>query len=179
MCRCIVLSLKNRERKGGKLVGNTTIDRVFETTFLVIFSLCNLDGSGKILKLLCDVWKEVIFKKQNDFKSCLVIVWAIDVDDVISEGCKRPVEEHKRIEQRTFIVSLLPQVIVDRLKYSLSSDRFWSFNYTASAMYFQVKRKIKVDRDRSLCLVSKVIFDKMTTGGADNQNNKGQCRVKK
>ena len=124
MCRCIVLSLKNRERKGGKLVGNTTIDRVFETTFLVIFSLCNLDGSGKILKLLCDVWKEVIFKKQNDFKSCLLIVWAIDVDDVISEGCKRPVEEHKRIGQRTFIVSLLSQVIVDRLKYSLSSDRF-------------------------------------------------------
>ena len=115
MCRCIVLSLKNRERKGGKLVGNTTIDRV-ETTFLVIFSLCNLDGSGKILKLLCDVWKEVIFKKQNNFKSCLVIVWAIDVDYVISEGCKRPVEEHKRIGQRTFIVSLLSQVIVDRLK---------------------------------------------------------------
>ena len=74
MCLCIVLSLKNRERKGGKLVGNTTIDRVFETTFLVILSLCNLDVSGKILKLLCDVWKEVIFKKQNDFKSCLVIV---------------------------------------------------------------------------------------------------------
>ena len=25
----------------------------------------------------------------NDFESCLVIVWAIDVDDVICEGCKR------------------------------------------------------------------------------------------
>ena len=31
------------------------------------------------------------------FESCLVIVWAIDVDDVIFEGCKWPVEEHKRI----------------------------------------------------------------------------------
>ena len=31
----------------------------------------------------------------NDFKSCLVIVWAFDVDDIICEGCKRPVEEHK------------------------------------------------------------------------------------
>ena len=31
----------------------------------------------------------------NDFESCLVIVWAID--DVICEGCKEPVEEHKRI----------------------------------------------------------------------------------
>ena len=73
-----------------------------------------------------------------------MIVWAIDVDDVISEGCKRPVEEHKRIEQRTFIVSLLPQVIVDRLKYSLSSDRFWSFNYTASAMYTKLSEKLKL-----------------------------------
>ena len=26
------------------------------------FSLCNLNGSGKVLKLLCGVWKEVIFK---------------------------------------------------------------------------------------------------------------------
>ena len=32
----------------------------------------------------------------NDFESCLMIIWAIDVD-VICEGCKRPVEEHKRI----------------------------------------------------------------------------------
>ena len=30
----------------------------------------------------------------NDFKSCLAIVWAIDVDDIICEGCKRPVKEH-------------------------------------------------------------------------------------
>ena len=33
----------------------------------------------------------------NGFESCLGIVWAIVVD-VICEGCKRPVEEHKRIE---------------------------------------------------------------------------------
>ena len=26
------------------------------------FSFCYLDGSGIVLKLLCDVWKEVIFK---------------------------------------------------------------------------------------------------------------------
>ena len=32
----------------------------------------------------------------NDFESCLVIVWVIDVD-VIFEGCKWPVEEHKQI----------------------------------------------------------------------------------
>ena len=33
----------------------------------------------------------------NDFEFFLVIVWAMDVDDVICEGCKRPIEEHKRI----------------------------------------------------------------------------------
>ena len=46
---------------------------------------------------------------------CFMIVWAIDVD-VIWEGCKRPVEEHKRIGLCTFIVSLRSQVIVDHLK---------------------------------------------------------------
>ena len=55
----------------------------------------------------------------NDFESCLVIVWAIDVDDFIFEGCKRPVEELKRIGWCTFIVSLLSEVIVGHLKYSL------------------------------------------------------------
>ena len=33
----------------------------------------------------------------NNFESRLVIVWAINVYDVIFEGCKWPVEEHKRI----------------------------------------------------------------------------------
>ena len=33
----------------------------------------------------------------NDFEFFLVIVWAMDVDGVICEGCKRPVEERKRI----------------------------------------------------------------------------------
>ena len=37
------------------------MDRVFETTFIFLFSLCNLDGSGKVLKLLCGVRKEVMF----------------------------------------------------------------------------------------------------------------------
>ena len=50
--------------------------------------------------------------------------WAINVDDVIYEGCKWPVEEHKRIGCYTFIVSLLSQPIVDHFKYSLSCGRF-------------------------------------------------------
>ena len=39
----------------------------------------------------------MIFKSANDFKSRFMIVWAIDVDDVIYEGCRRLVEEHRRI----------------------------------------------------------------------------------
>ena len=53
-----------------------------------------------------------------------MIVWAIDVEDVICEGRKGPVEKHKRIGLYTLIVSLLSQVMVDRLKYSLSCRRF-------------------------------------------------------
>ena len=34
---------------------------------------------------------------QTTSESCLVIVWAIDVNDVIFEGCKWPVEELKQI----------------------------------------------------------------------------------
>ena len=53
-----------------------------------------------------------------------MIVWAIDEDDVIFEGCKWPVEEYKRIGWYTFIVSLLSQVIGDHLKYSPFCKRF-------------------------------------------------------
>ena len=34
--------------------------------------------------------------RTKDFESCLVIVWAIDVNEVIYEGYKRSVEEHCR-----------------------------------------------------------------------------------
>ena len=40
----------------------------------------------------------MIFNPANDFESCFImIVWAIDVDDVIHEGCIRLVEEHGHI----------------------------------------------------------------------------------
>ena len=42
----------------------------------------------------------MIFKAKeyaNNFESCFMIVWAIDVDDVINEGFKRLFEEHRRI----------------------------------------------------------------------------------
>ena len=33
-------------------------------------------------------------RRLYNFESSLVVVWAIDVDHVICEGCKRLVEEH-------------------------------------------------------------------------------------
>ena len=60
----------------------------------------------------------------DDSGSCLMIVWAINEDDVICERCKRYVEEHKRIGWYTFIVSLLSQVTVDHSKNSLSCKRY-------------------------------------------------------
>ena len=41
------------------------MDGVFEIIFFLHFSRCNVDGSGKVLKLLCGLWKEVNFKKQK------------------------------------------------------------------------------------------------------------------
>ena len=107
-------------KESGKHVEKRTMDRLFEATFLVIFpSVTWIDG-GKVLKLLFGVWKEVIFKKAkdctNEFESYLVIVWAIDVDDAICEGCKRPVEEHLLLGWYTLIVPSSSQVIVDHLK---------------------------------------------------------------
>ena len=35
------------------------------------FFFCYLDGKGKVLKLLCDVWKEVIFKMKKIVQTIL------------------------------------------------------------------------------------------------------------
>ena len=68
----------------------TTMDRVFNTTF-----------KRQSLKFVVWCVKGSDFQKEKDytidFESCFMVVWAIDIDDVIGEGCKRPVEEHKRI----------------------------------------------------------------------------------
>ena len=70
---------------------------VFETTFLLIFSSVTKMEEAKSCNdcVMCG-WK-LFSKCKRLFESCLVIVWAIDVDDIIFEGCKWPVEEHKRI----------------------------------------------------------------------------------
>ena len=62
---CRFLTRESREKRVRKTRRKTTMDRVFEKNFSCHFSLCNLDGSDKVLKLFCGVWKEVIFKKQK------------------------------------------------------------------------------------------------------------------
>ena len=39
----------------------------------------------------------------DDSESCLMIVWAINEDDVICERCKRSVEEHNCILLHTMV----------------------------------------------------------------------------
>ena len=54
-----------KKKKQENTSENNNGSRILKKNFHVIFSLCNLDGSGKVLKLLCGVWKEVIFKRQK------------------------------------------------------------------------------------------------------------------
>ena len=55
---------ESRKDKAGKYAGKQQWIEYLRRLFLSFFPL-NLDGSGKVLKLLCGEWKEVIFKKQK------------------------------------------------------------------------------------------------------------------
>ena len=48
-----------KKKKQENNSGSSTWDN-----FSCHISLCNLDGSGKVFRLLCGVWKEVVFKKR-------------------------------------------------------------------------------------------------------------------
>ena len=56
---------ESRKKEAGKYVGKQQWIEDFKKKISCHFSLCNLDGSGKVLKLLCGVWKEVIFKRKK------------------------------------------------------------------------------------------------------------------
>ena len=88
---------ESRKERSRKIRRKTTMDRVFETTFLVIFP-SELRWKRQSLKIVVWCVEGSYFQKAkdctDDFESCLVFVWAINVDDVICEECKRPVEEH-------------------------------------------------------------------------------------
>ena len=117
---------ESRKKRRRKTRRKTTIGRVFETTFLVIFP--SVTSKRQNLKIVVRCVEGSYFQKAKDctngFESCLVIVWVMDIYNVICEGRKGPVEEHKRNGlSYTLIASLLSQVMVDRLKYSLCCRR--------------------------------------------------------
>ena len=75
--------LRNRERKEvekyvGKNSGSSIRDNLSSH-----FLFCNLDGSGKVLKLLRDVWKEVISKCKRLYKRLRVVSF-----DCLGDRCR-------------------------------------------------------------------------------------------
>ena len=65
--------LKNRERKEvEKYVGKNSGSSIWDN-LSSHFLFCNLDGSGKVLKLLRVVWKEVISKCKRLYKRLRVV----------------------------------------------------------------------------------------------------------
>ena len=62
---CVGFPLKNRERKeAGEYIRKKNGLSIWDNLSSHFF-FCYLDGKGKVLKLLCDVWKEVIFKMKK------------------------------------------------------------------------------------------------------------------
>ena len=65
LCACVGFPLENHERKEAvKYVRINNCSSIWDNLSSHFF-FCNVDGSGKSLKLLCDVWKEVIFRMQK------------------------------------------------------------------------------------------------------------------
>ena len=134
---------ESRKKRRRKIRRKTAVGRVFKTTFLVIFPLWNLDGSGKVLKLLCNVWKEVIFKSKdctNDFESC----------DCLGDRCRRcylwRMQEACRYikEYGRYIKELVRNggIIMD-LKETRSPSPLSNYPFVVSlVLYFKNRRKL-------------------------------------
>ena len=98
---CVGFPLKNRERKeAGEYIRKKKWFEYLRQPFFSFFLLL-LRWKRQSLKIIVWCVEGSYFQNEkdctNNFESCLVIVWAIHVYDVIFEGCKWPVEEHKRI----------------------------------------------------------------------------------
>ena len=122
-----------KKKKQENNSGSSTWDN-----FRVNFSLCNLDGSDEVFKLLCGVWKEFILKK-GLYKRLRVFSC-----DCLGDGCRwcylRRMQEACRRAQTNWIVTFLScyyylKLIIWSTHFPVSV--FQSFNCTASAMYFQ------------------------------------------
>ena len=112
----------------------------------------------------------------NEFESCLVIVWAIDIDDVICEGCKRPVEEHLLVYFYRFIA-------MSSYRWSFEVPNFlWAFFSAPTVPLLQctsiLAKKLSLQKFM-FCFISFFFLHKSQPAGPVIKTNKGQCRVKK
>ena len=156
---CVDFPLKNHERKeAGEYVRKKNGLSIWDSLSSHLF-FCYLDGNGKVLKLLCDVWKEVISKWKRLYKQFRVLscnclgdwciwcyFWRMQV------ACRRA--------QTNWIVYFYRVIALSSYRWSFEvlAFRYAFFRASAaSAVYFQFWQKIKVYR--SLCFVSKVFFD--------------------
>ena len=173
--------LKNCERKeAGEYIRKKNGLSIWDNLSSHFF-FCYLDGNGKVLKLLCDVWKEVISKWKRLYKQFRVLSCNCLADWCIwcyfwrmQVACRRA--------QTNWIVYFYRVIALSSYRWAFEVLAFLYAFFrasAASAVYFQFWQKIKVYR--SLCFVSKVFFD-MThnqQGQLPMKIKKGQCQVKK
>ena len=151
--------LKNCERKeAGEYIRKKNGLSIWDNLSSHFF-FCYLDGNGKVLKLLCDVWKEVISKWKRLYKQFRVLscnclgdwciwcyFWRMQV------ACRRA--------QTNWIVYFYRVIALSSYRWAFEVLAFLYAFFrasAASAVYFQFWQKIKVYR--SLCFVSKIFFD--------------------
>ena len=75
----------------------------------------------------------------NDFESCFKIVKAIDEEEVICEGCRRAIEEHRRTGKSFHHVSAI-------------SSYYLTFEASLSCKRFKLFQKIKFNTRLCFCL---------------------------
>ena len=132
-----------RKKRSRKICQKTTMDRVFETTFLVIFLPVTQ------IKNCCMVCGRRLFSKAkdctNNLKSCLVIVWAFWMQMLVVKDARGLSKNTNKLDQwYTLIMSLLSQVIIDHLKYSLSCEHFLELQLCCYCNVLQFQQKVKV-----------------------------------
>ena len=132
-----------------------------------LFFFCNLDGSGKVLKLLCDVWKEVISKMQKIVRvlSC----------DCLGDRCRwcyfwRMQEAFRRVLINWMVYFYRP-VAISSYCWSFEVLTFlWAFLRAPTVLLMQCT-SISAEKKFMFCFTS-FFLTWITTGGTGYQNKK-------
>ena len=150
--RAYVFVSRQFSNRCGSSGARNTMARLFMfVVILEIFSQCYLAESAKKSKIGCVVCgrksQPRYFQKaksyKKEFKCCFGIVGrAIDTEDVICEGCRRAVEEHRRTGNSFFSMLVLSHVITEHLKYPLTQKL--KFNLS----FFFVQKFVDMNRNQ-------------------------------